>query len=272
MQGIEKTKREKFDGGDAAWEEDKLGSYKTSEVRLIEIQENLCKDLKKGQNQCYSLAEELEAIIEEWWFENQEEYPNFYQFLCIEKAERCCEKDHFGPNCEKCPGYPDQICNNNGKCKGSGTRKGNGKCACDKGYSGSMCFECASGFYQSYADDKKLLCSECHKACKGNCLGGGAKKCLECNKGWIMTKENGCIDINECLDENSCKGNSFCVNNDGNYSCLACDKACQGCSGDGPDMCTGCAEGFRKEGSFCVSKYQNSCLKNSLCNETFELT
>ena len=32
-----------------------------------------------------------------------------------------------------------QICSGNGKCKGDGTRKGNGKCACDSGYGGETC-------------------------------------------------------------------------------------------------------------------------------------
>ena len=32
-----------------------------------------------------------------------------------------------------------QICSGNGKCKGEGTRKGNGKCACDTGYGGDTC-------------------------------------------------------------------------------------------------------------------------------------
>ncbi|OXU28623.1 hypothetical protein TSAR_010928 [Trichomalopsis sarcophagae] len=252
--GIEKTSRGKFEGGDSAWEEDKLGSYKTSEVRLIEIQEGLCKDLDYAQTQCHSLAEDLESFVEEWWFKRQDSHPDLYSFLCIEKAERCCPKDQYGPNCDKCPGYPDNVCNSNGKCKGSGTRKGNGKCTCDKGYSGELCFDCAAGFYQSFKDEKKLLCSPCHKACKGLCTGGGPRDCHECNPGWKKIDGKGCHDIDECLErENSCPDNHFCVNNEGNFSCIACDKACDGCSGDGPDMCNVCAEGYNKKGSICVN-------------------
>lgn len=56
---MESTARGKFEGGDSAWEEEKMKSYKKSEVRLIEIQEKLCKDVERGQKQvgtyCVSL-------------------------------------------------------------------------------------------------------------------------------------------------------------------------------------------------------------------------
>ena len=55
---MEKTERGKFEGGDTAWEEEKMGSYKKSEVRLIEVQEKLCTEIERGQNQvCISETE-----------------------------------------------------------------------------------------------------------------------------------------------------------------------------------------------------------------------
>lgn len=48
---MDRTARNKFDGGDAAWEEEKMKSYRNSEVRLVEIQEKLCTDLEKGEDQ-----------------------------------------------------------------------------------------------------------------------------------------------------------------------------------------------------------------------------
>ena len=37
--------------------------------------------------------------------------------------------------------------------------------------------------------------------------------------------------------------------------CLACDKACASCTGDGPDMCISCAENYKLQGNMCVGKY-----------------
>ena len=253
---MEKTKRGKFEGGDSAWEEDKLKSYSKSEVRLTEIQENLCKEIERGETQCHALAEELEHMIEDWWFNHQDANPDLYLYICVEQAQRCCPKDHYGPDCVKCEGYPDKVCNNNGKCKGAGTRKGNGQCLCDRGYTGDQCGQCAFGSYESYRDENKLLCSTCNDACAGGCKGAGPADCLDsCREGWQMMGEKGCIDINECLEsEKHCPGNQFCVNKAGNFTCLGCDRACSGCSGDGPDMCIQCADGFERKDNVCISK------------------
>jgi protein disulfide-isomerase len=82
-----------------------------------------------------------------------------------------------------------------------------------------------------------------------------------CNKGWIMDasgeeKQGGCLDIDECsADLNICKINQFCVNNEGSYTCLECDKACDGgCHGDGPDMCEKCASGFELRDGICTGE------------------
>lgn len=95
-------------------------------------------------------------------------------WLCIESLKVCCPENYFGLECEPCPGYPD-VCSNNGKCKGAGTRKGNGLCICDTGYAGHNCSECADKYYVAYKDDKKLLCSKCHVSCDGPCTGAGNK-------------------------------------------------------------------------------------------------
>lgn len=78
----------------------------------------------------------------------------------------------LGPNCLPC-----SDCNGNGACKGNGTRKGNGKCSCYAGYEGDACDRCALQYYESYRDDSKLLCTECHIACERNtgCTGAGPK-------------------------------------------------------------------------------------------------
>lgn len=246
---MEKTEREKHGGGDAHWEEKKLGSYKTSELRLVEIQEMLCHDISRGELQCLTLAEEHEHDIEYWW-KHQDEHPNFFQWLCIDTLKVCCPPNYYGKDCSPC-----SDCSNNGICKGNGTRKGNGKCNCDNGYAGEICQTCARGFYEAFRDESKLLCSQCHVACQDTCVGPGTKNCDKCARGWFMNEKEGCHDIDECLEKSPCKEqNQFCVNNEGSYSCLACDKSCSGCDGDGPDMCTKCADGFELREGICAGK------------------
>lgn len=214
--GMEKTSRGKYEGGDTAYEEEKMGKYKYSEVRLVEIQEQMCSDVTRGRDQCHALLEDFEELIEEWW-KKQTELPSLYEFLCIEKGEVCCPVGKFGPNCDPC-----LDCHDNGVCKGNGTRKGNGKCLCDPGYAGDGCLECDKGYYESFKDETKLLCSNCHMACdERGCKGAGSKSCVGCKDGWVRDKEGNCIDIDECSrKENPCKSNQFCVNNEGSFSCL----------------------------------------------------
>ncbi|CRL03643.1 CLUMA_CG016174, isoform A [Clunio marinus] len=245
--GLEKTQRGKHDGGDAHWEEQKLGSYKTSEVRLVEIQEMLCTDITRGEQQCLTIAEEHESDIEYWW-KRQDEYPDFFEWFCIETLKVCCHPNYFGKDCLECT-----DCSGNGYCKGNGTRKGNGKCNCDKGYSGENCQQCSDGFYEAFKDESKLLCSQCHVACHEGCSGPGTKNCVKCKSGWFMKESEGCYDINECVEQSACPGeNQFCVNSEGSYQCLECDKSCNGCDGDGPDMCVKCADGYELRDGMCT--------------------
>lgn len=244
-----KTERGKHGGGDAEWEEKKLGSYKTSEVRLTEIQEILCTDIHRGEQQCHSIAEEYENEIEEWW-KLQDDYPDFYSWFCINTMKVCCPIATYGKDCTPC-----SSCNGNGVCAGNGTRKGNGKCKCDNGYSGNDCESCADGFYESFRDESKLLCSPCHISCDGKCSGPGNKNCEKCTEGWIAGEGTGCLDINECADKKSCPSKStFCVNNEGSFSCLDCDRSCASCDGDGPDMCMECAEGYELRDGMCTGE------------------
>lgn len=170
--GMQQTSRGKHAGGDAAWEEEKLRSYKTSEVRLVEIQENLCADVQRGQNQCHTMANDYEHLLEEWFTHRQENAEDLQDWLCIQQLKMCCPNGHYGADCKPCT-----DCGGNGKCKGDGTRKGNGKCKCDAGYTNDDCSVCALGYYESYRSNNKLLCSECHKACSKNegCSGAGPK-------------------------------------------------------------------------------------------------
>jgi len=243
--GIKSTERGKFEGGDTAWEEEKMGSYRRSEVRLIEIQEQLCRDVERGKHQCQANAEEHDVLIEDWWNKEQDTEADLHVWLCIDRLQVCCPPNHFGPQCMICKGGIESPCGGNGKCKGAGTRKGSGECSCNPGYKGELCNDCSYGYYEAYKDESKLLCEKCHKACNGPCSGPGQKSCVACKEGWEMNTEVGCLDLNECHNaKDPCKLNEFCVNNEGSFTCLSCDKACEGCTGDGPDNCNKCADGF----------------------------
>lgn len=57
---MERTARYNFEGGDTAWQEQKLGSYATSETRFIEILETLCQ---KTEFECNVFVEESEEFF-----------------------------------------------------------------------------------------------------------------------------------------------------------------------------------------------------------------
>ncbi|XP_055680328.1 cysteine-rich with EGF-like domain protein 2 [Lutzomyia longipalpis] len=303
--GMRKTERNKHDGGDAAWEEERLGSYKTSEVRLVEIQESLCNDVTRGTAQCHNLAEENEQLIEDWWFKHQNEEPDFFKFLCIDKLAVCCPDLHFGPNCDPCSdchpkehadliesdsddsetyedgedehnnedSFQDQLAGwiiTNGITHAASNqllkllktkeclKNLPSDCLCDTGYAGEGCTECAMQFYEAFRDEEKILCSPCHAACANStgCRGPGSRNCNSCAKGWAPVsggEGSGCMDINECLEvRNACERNQFCVNNEGSFSCIECDRSCSGCTGDGPDLCNTCAEGYELRDGLCT--------------------
>lgn len=246
--GMDRTKRGKFEGGDSAWEEKTQPKYATSEVRLVEIVEELCKEVERGEAQCHANHNTWEEHLETWWGLDPDTRPTLQQWLCVDTIKQCCPANHFGPNCAPCSllGGNGQICSSNGKCKGNGTRKGNGKCSCDTGYGGEVCNICSNGFYESFKDETKILCSSCHKSCNGPCSGPGPKSCTKCKNGYSMHTEHGCMDIDECVVSIPCTNDKFCVNTEGTFRCVACDKGCNGCSSDGPDNCKECKEGWSK--------------------------
>lgn len=251
--GLDRTSRYKFEGGDATWEESKLGKYAESEVRLTEIEEELCKDVVKGQLQCHKLASDNEENFERWWISEQKQYPELFDWLCIQTTAVCCPENMYGPDCAPCPGGVQNPCSGNGKCRGSGTRKGTGECRCHRGYSGKECHECSVGFYAEQSEEKGLLCQECHRSCKGRCADGTSKGCEACNDGWLHHPELGCQDIDECLsDSGACPSAQFCVNTEGSYRCIDCHSSCASCYGDAPDECIQCKEGYTRRGNLCI--------------------
>lgn len=221
---MEATARGKHEGGDTSWEERNLKSYADSEVRLVEIQEQLCLDLKEGKAECLAVAEDTESDVEEWWFKHRTKNVRLIDFLCISRIKKCCPEGKYGPSCQLCP----KNCGKNGKCSGTGTREGDGSCHCDSGYTGELCQMCADGYYRTTLlddDNEKQFngtCLKCDQACV-KCDGPGPLECHDCAEGYKMHHENGCVDINECdsngNNKRNCYGNTYCVNTEGSSEC-----------------------------------------------------
>ncbi|XP_023240469.1 cysteine-rich with EGF-like domain protein 1 isoform X3 [Centruroides sculpturatus] len=264
--GMKNTARGKHEGGDAEWEESRLGSYADSEVRLVEIQENLCSDVKIGEDDCHNMAEQHESVLEDWWFHHKQSIALF-QYFCIDNVKVCCPYNHYGPTCEPCNGGIENPCNGRGECDGNGTRFGNGKCKCHEGYQGDLCDQCTTGYYR---DADKLECIECHVSCKQHCRGPGPLGCEMCKEGYHHETNSGCTDDNECVSA-PCNSGEFCVNTDGSYNCKLCDMACDTCTGEGPDKCEKCSQDYEMTDGTCVEKAKDdAAITDSLEEETTE--
>ncbi|XP_028667877.1 cysteine-rich with EGF-like domain protein 2 [Erpetoichthys calabaricus] len=265
--GLDRTSKKNFGGGNTAWEERKLSKYETSEIRLVEILENLCDS---SNFECNHMVEEYEDHFENWWFKKKQKYPDLFKWFCIDTIKVCCPKGTFGPDCNACIGGSESPCNGNGKCKGDGTRTGDGKCSCDKEYEGDLCLECADGYYSKERNDTFSLCTECHESCK-TCTGPTNKDCKECKNGWLKNNVEECNDVDECANESSpCTESQYCLNSPGSYTCKACDEACDTCTGEGPDQCKACASGYTLEDSKCTDINECDNSEEKVCSRENE--
>lgn len=243
-EGIKKTAKNHFGGGDTAWEESRLGNYARSETRLLEILENVCKGASKDAA-CHAMVEEYEEEIETFWFKKQSHLSQLENHLCITTAKVCCTSGKYGKTCKECPGGAFNPCFGRGKCKGNGTRSGDGTCDCDSQYTGEFCDECSDGYY----DAGNLTCNECHESCDSSCSSDGSDGCDSCKDGYKDYDDvRGCVDIDECIDEthkHDCPEGKFCINEKGSFRCNECDPAClKGCIGTGRLSCNECNSGW----------------------------
>ncbi|XP_074644946.1 cysteine-rich with EGF-like domain protein 2 isoform X2 [Tubulanus polymorphus] len=253
--GLQRTSKSNFGGGNTDWEENRLGSFATSETRLIEITENICSGTT-DEKKCHHMMENEEEKIEDWWrrefSKKKDAVDNFEKWLCQDELKYCCPDNHFGPDCGPCIGGVARLCNDNGKCDGGGTRSGSGKCKCDSGYKGDMCNECKDGYYEESKNDTHISCKVCHLSCKNTCSTDGPKGCDDCRDGYVKSEAEGCSDIDECKLQNPCKPNQYCSNTVGSYVCMSCDKACETCLGSGAESCVKCKVGYTMENNTCV--------------------
>ncbi|KAG7226841.1 hypothetical protein INR49_014190 [Caranx melampygus] len=59
-------------------------------------------------------------------------------------VQKCCS-NHYGRDCQSCPGGVEAPCSNNGQCSDGLT--GSGRCICKDGFRGRACELCESGHY-----------------------------------------------------------------------------------------------------------------------------
>ncbi|XP_014165611.1 protein disulfide isomerase CRELD2 [Geospiza fortis] len=280
--GLADTAKKNFGGGNTAWEEKTLSKYESSEIRLVEITENLCDS---SNFECNNMVEEHEELIEKWWFKLKKKYPDLFKWFCIETIEVCCPAGTYGPDCLACRGGSERPCHGNGHCDGDGTRGGDGSCSCKKEYTGQFCLDCSSGYFSSLRNETHSVCTACHAACK-TCTGSSNKDCQDCKEGWIKNEDGACVDLDECA-ASPCKDHQYCLNTDGSFSCKACDASCVGCTGEGSQQCKTCASGYVKEDEKCTdidecnlpekvcAEENHDCVNTSgsykcVCSEGFE--
>ncbi|XP_028302102.1 stabilin-1 [Gouania willdenowi] len=158
-------------------------------------------------------------------------------------TQKCC-KNHYGRDCQVCPGGVEAPCDLHGNCD-DGIR-GSGVCDCHKGFRGSACELCAKGFYG-------LNCTAC--SCEeGQCDDGkeGSGQCV-CNQGWGGDRCH--INIGSIPEECKwCHAQADCV-------------AGVGCQ---------CRPGFEGNGTVCdpvpppdlCADYNGGCDQNAVCNQT----
>ncbi|XP_052679754.1 cysteine-rich with EGF-like domain protein 2-B isoform X1 [Crassostrea angulata] len=251
-EGLKKTAKSNFGGGNTKWEEKSLGKYRYSETRLVEVIENLCENSEK---ECHTFVEEHEELVEKYWHSDfaKNKGTDFFMWLCIDNVKVCCPENTYGPNCKSCPGGTKSPCNGNGKCDGAGTRSGKGTCSCDHGYSGEMCDSCTDGHYEEVKNDTHTICNKCDDSCKSTCWEAGPKGCDECNTGWTHSEEEGCVDVDECSSDSAkCTDDEYCSNTVGSFYCGKCHSACKGCTQYGADKCTECSGGYRLTDNTCT--------------------
>lgn len=249
IDGLKRTSKGNFGGGNTAWEDKKLGNYLTSETRFEEIVEKMCKN--SDIDDCSRLLEEQEENLFNWYKSKQKQIESDLQNeMCINLAKQCCPLNHFGSKCLPCLKHNDLVCSSNGDCNGDGKRDGDGTCTCHSGYTGKLCNICQSRFYQDQEskNDTRIVCSECDEACL-TCTGPDRESCTACNSGWKYNENKLCDDVNECLEENICTKDEYCKNTIGSFQCNKCDSSCVSCLGEGSDKCVGCKSGYRLSSS-----------------------
>ncbi len=197
---LKRTAQGNFGGGNTAWEEKKLGSYLSSEIRYEEIYENLCA---KDDSVCHNFLNDHEDYLLDLFKTQNKVFESILsKTFCKDIVKICCPAEHFGPDCKPCKkDQGNMICSENGSCDGDGYREGNGQCNCRFGYQGDLCQSCISSFYPKRIRTSSVECASCPQEC-ASCV--NATYCVSCKNGYHMN-----ADGIFCEGNNSCYQNLF---------------------------------------------------------------
>ncbi|MBN3308760.1 STAB1 protein, partial [Amia calva] len=149
--------------------------------------------------------------------------------IAVQWAPKCC-KNHYGKDCQVCPGGLEAPCSNHGECEMG--RGGSGNCTCNAGFTGTACELCLPNHYG--ANCTACACSENGK-CDDGFEGDGSCFCWE---GWTGERCEQKMDVKPvCTPE--CHPNAICQPDN---ICL-CEPLYEGdgrnCTGkDSPDFCS----------------------------------
>uniref|UniRef100_K7F2Q9 EGF-like calcium-binding domain-containing protein n=1 Tax=Pelodiscus sinensis TaxID=13735 RepID=K7F2Q9_PELSI len=184
-QGLERTARESFGGGNTAWEEEKLAKYAHSETRLLEVLESVCD---KSDFACHQLLEQSEEHVESWWFQGQQQHPDFFQWLCMDTLKVCCPPGAYGPDClRESPAWPCRQAGPGRGLQGEGQAvprpvSQHGPCPARLGRAGVP--GCEGLGHAAGSGPVSPFLAECYRAC-GRSSGPEDSSCLRCKRGWV---------------------------------------------------------------------------------------
>ncbi|KAG9337058.1 hypothetical protein JZ751_029826 [Albula glossodonta] len=121
----------------------------------------------------------------------------------VEWVPRCC-KNHYGRDCQVCPGGLEAPCSNRGQCRDG--KGGTGECQCQPGSAGIACELCKQNYYGANCTKKKPTCTpECHPNATGinvNCTclsaySGDGYSCAPIDR-CVVEQNGGCSDFATC--------------------------------------------------------------------------
>ncbi|XP_015276350.1 PREDICTED: stabilin-1 [Gekko japonicus] len=196
---------------------------------------------------------------------------------------KCCE-NHYGINCQVCPGGLETPCSNRGRCDDG--FHASGRCICNEPFIGTACELCMPG---RYGPD----CKECNCTENGICNEGlhGDGFCF-CSSGWtgerceiplaVISKcSPACHRNGVCRFNNTCECNlhyegdgrictviDYCSDDNGGCS----DHA--NCTQTGTDVSCTCLPDYQGDGYFCspvdrcADGSNGDCSEHAICIST----